>query len=137
MNNKGFTLIEMMIVTLMVGILSAIAVPSWLAFTTNQRLSTATDRVLLSVRAAQSEAKRTKKTQLPQPAEGIGPTVQVAYPIEPLRFNYQGLPQVTVPYRINISITGSTMQRCVVVRTILGATATGKNATECTTLATP
>lgn len=61
-DNKGFTLIEMLIVTLMIGILSAIAVPSWAAFVNRQRVNAANDAVLRALRQAQSEAKRTKQS---------------------------------------------------------------------------
>ena len=60
MRNKGFTLIELMIVTLMIGILSAIAVPSWAAFVNRQRVYSANDAILRALRRTQSEAKRTK-----------------------------------------------------------------------------
>lgn len=131
-SNAGFTFIEVIVVTLMLGILSAIAGPSWLAFVNNQRLSAANDRVLQSVRNAQSEAKRTKRSQSPQPIAQIHPSIQTTYPAQQLQFNHQGAVQsLDVPYRINVSITNSTSQRCVVVKTLLGATITGKSAAEC------
>ncbi len=45
----------------MLGILTAIAAPSWLAFINRQRVRTVNDRVFQSLRAAQSEAKRSKR----------------------------------------------------------------------------
>jgi prepilin-type N-terminal cleavage/methylation domain-containing protein len=54
----GFTLLEVLVIALIVGILSAIAAPSWLAFINRQRVRTVNDRVLQSLRRAQSEAKR-------------------------------------------------------------------------------
>ena len=59
--DKGFTIIELLIIVLMLGILSAIAAPSWQAFIARQRVRTVNDRVLQSLRLAQSEAKRTKR----------------------------------------------------------------------------
>ena len=56
----GFTLLEVLMTVLVLGILSSIAAPSWLAFINNQRVRTVNDRVLQSLRSAQSEAKRTK-----------------------------------------------------------------------------
>lgn len=44
----------------MIGILSAIAVPSWLAFTNRQQISKATDVVYAKLQEAQREAKRIK-----------------------------------------------------------------------------
>lgn len=57
----GFTLLELIVIVLMLGILSAIAAPSWQAFITRQRVRTVNDRVFQSLRLAQSEAKRTKR----------------------------------------------------------------------------
>jgi type II secretory pathway pseudopilin PulG len=57
----GFTIVELMIIVLVLGILSAIAAPSWLAFINRQRVRTVNDRVLQTLRSAQSEAKRSKR----------------------------------------------------------------------------
>ena len=59
-SNPGFTMIEIVIVVLIVGILSAIAAPGWLAFVNRQRLNKANDAVLGAIQQAQREAKRTK-----------------------------------------------------------------------------
>ncbi|MEG4058435.1 MULTISPECIES: GspH/FimT family pseudopilin [unclassified Microcoleus] len=57
----GFTLLEVLVIALIVGILSSIAAPGWLAFINRQRVRTVNDRVFQSLRLAQSEAKRTKR----------------------------------------------------------------------------
>jgi len=59
-NDAGFTMIELMIIVLIVGIFASIAAPSWLGFINRQRVRTVNDRVFQSLRLAQSEAKRTK-----------------------------------------------------------------------------
>ncbi|MEG4008045.1 GspH/FimT family pseudopilin [Microcoleus sp. Pol11C1] len=58
----GFTLLEVLAIALIIGILSSIAAPSWLAFINRQRVRTVNDRVFQSLRLAQSEAKRTKSS---------------------------------------------------------------------------
>jgi len=57
----GFTILEVLIIVLIVGIFASIAAPSWLAFINRQRVRTVNDRVFQSLRLAQSEAKRTKR----------------------------------------------------------------------------
>ncbi|MBD2358172.1 type II secretion system protein [Tolypothrix sp. FACHB-123] len=61
-SNSGFTVVELLAVILVVGILSAIAVPSWLSFVNTRRLNVAQDEVYRAMRQAQSEAKRQKLT---------------------------------------------------------------------------
>ncbi|MCY7272406.1 MAG: type II secretion system GspH family protein [Phormidesmis sp. CAN_BIN44] len=56
----GFTLIEVLVIIIMVGILFAIAAPSWVGFLNRQRITTARDQTFELLRSAQAEAKRTK-----------------------------------------------------------------------------
>ena len=51
---------ELLIVILMVGILSAIAAPSWLAFVNRQRVNKVNERVLSVIQEAQRQAKNKK-----------------------------------------------------------------------------
>ncbi len=59
-SNAGFTLIEMVVAFLIIGILSAIAAPSWLTFTNRQRINAANDAVLRVLQEAQRQAKSKK-----------------------------------------------------------------------------
>jgi prepilin-type N-terminal cleavage/methylation domain-containing protein len=57
-SSSGFTLLESIIVMLMMGVLMAIAAPSWNAFLNKQTLNTAQDQAFQLMRQAQAEAIR-------------------------------------------------------------------------------
>jgi prepilin-type N-terminal cleavage/methylation domain-containing protein len=59
-SSQGFTLIELLVVIILVSILSAIAVPGWLSFANNQRVSAVRSQVTGTLRKAQAQAKQTK-----------------------------------------------------------------------------
>ncbi|WP_424098555.1 pilus assembly FimT family protein [Moorena producens] len=59
-NDAGFTFLELLIVILMLGILSSIAAPSWLAFVNRQRVSKVNERVVSVIQEAQRQAKNKK-----------------------------------------------------------------------------
>ncbi|WP_392531759.1 Tfp pilus assembly protein FimT/FimU [Nostoc sp. C117] len=58
--NDGFTLIELSVVLLLVGILAAIAAPGWLAFLNRQQLNKANDAVIAALQDAQRQAREKK-----------------------------------------------------------------------------
>ncbi|MBW4455444.1 MAG: type II secretion system GspH family protein [Nostoc indistinguendum CM1-VF10] len=57
-SEAGFSLIELLVVILMIGVLSAIAIPGWLGFLNRQRVNTAQKTALTLLRDAQANAKR-------------------------------------------------------------------------------
>mgnify|MGYP006421806469 CR=1 FL=1 len=54
---RGFTIVEILIVTVIVGILAAVAIPSWMRFTAVSKLKTAQNRAYWVMRTAQAKAK--------------------------------------------------------------------------------
>ena len=60
---QGFTLIEVLVAIVIVGILSAIATPSWLGFIRQQRVSSINEDISLALREAQQKARATKIAQ--------------------------------------------------------------------------
>jgi prepilin-type N-terminal cleavage/methylation domain-containing protein len=57
-SNDGFTLIEMLVVVVIVGILGSIAAPGWLGFLNRQRVSSVRSDLLSALREAQDDAKQ-------------------------------------------------------------------------------
>ncbi|MDJ1184987.1 pilus assembly FimT family protein [Roseofilum casamattae] len=60
---EGFTLIEVLVAIVIVGILSAMATPTWLGFVRQQRVSAINEDISLALRNAQQKARSTKIAQ--------------------------------------------------------------------------
>ncbi|WP_375513042.1 Tfp pilus assembly protein FimT/FimU [uncultured Nostoc sp.] len=58
--DAGFSLLELIVVMVMIGILAAITVPSWFAFVNRQKVNKANDAVLAALQEAQRQAKNKK-----------------------------------------------------------------------------
>jgi len=60
-SQSGFSLIELTVITVIIGVLSAIAAAGWEGFTSRQQIRTVNDQVFQVLRSAQSDAKLKKK----------------------------------------------------------------------------
>ena len=58
--DTGFTMLEVLVVVVIIGILSAILAPSWLAFVNRQQVNKANDTILAALQDAQRQAKNKK-----------------------------------------------------------------------------
>ncbi|HBK98623.1 MAG TPA: transcriptional regulator [Microcoleaceae bacterium UBA10368] len=156
--DEGFSLLEMMMIVLIIGILTSIAVPGWLGFINNQRVRTVNDRVFQTLRSAQSEAKRNKRditvtfdTSVDPPTVTIDnitqqlnvggeikkdtitltvnkPTASTT-PANSITFDYQGnLPTDTTPFYVTVVPASGGAKKCVIVETILGGMRTDEGA---------
>lgn len=59
-NDQGFTLLELLIVVIIVSILAAIGIPSWLSLVNRTKINNARSEVFQTIREAQSKAKQKK-----------------------------------------------------------------------------
>lgn len=81
----GFTLIELIVVMVMVGVLFSIAAPGWLAFANRQRVNRVRDELLQELRRAQAVAAQTRRDQVFRINTAIDPPrVEVAAPDAPV-----------------------------------------------------
>lgn len=159
-STSGMTILEAIVVVAILGILSAIAAPSWVAFANRQRANRATDQVLQAIRTTQSDAKRTRRTRtvefnpnadVPEiSASGVTSALgegdlkpgTVALLVKDggdndlteMSFESSGgLGAVNLPVTITVAVPANVdnpAKRCVIVRSLLGATQKGTGA-EC------
>ncbi|MEH2382296.1 MAG: GspH/FimT family protein [Nostoc sp.] len=158
-SNSGFTLPEMLVVVVLIGILATLGIPNWLAFVNTQRLNTAGSEVHLAMRQAKSQATKEKLTWQASFREQNGIVQWAVHPatVNPSAANWNNLhsnvrfdsetnfqpslstvQEVRFDYRGNAkdlgritlsSKSGGKAKRCVIVSTILGEMRTAKEHT--------
>ncbi|MEM9121154.1 MAG: prepilin-type N-terminal cleavage/methylation domain-containing protein [Cyanobacteria bacterium P01_F01_bin.56] len=159
-STAGYTLVEILIVVIIVGILAAIAAPSWLAYATRQRVKAVESDLVEVLKQAQQRAisqRRDITVTIDETAavptivvdgfsEELGPndlqpgTIALDAPDAPnnvITFDYQGTlrgQEANLPFVVNIvPSTGTAQQQCAIVATILGNVATSSDVALCTT----
>lgn len=157
-SSSGFSLPEMLIVILLIGILATLGIPNWLAFVETQRLKTAQNEIHLAMHQARSQASKEKLTWQASFREQNGiiqwavhpstvnpsaanwnnldanvrldseTTLQLSNGIRKVQFDYRGNSQNLG--RITLSSrSGGKVKRCVFISTILGTMRTAKEHT--------
>lgn len=147
-NSDGFSLLEMIVIVIIVGLLGAIAAPSWLTLANRQRASTARDEVLQAIRTTQTSAKQKRRPQVLEfVADGTGdlPTIRVSgvetelgsgnlkadmvnmtvtdgsdAAVTTLEFLQDGTVSTSAELPVKILMTASGTKRCLFVETLLG-----------------
>lgn len=143
----GFTLIELLVAIVIIGIMMAIAAPTWNTFLANRNLTSAQDQLLQTIRQAQVQAMYNHQTWQASFQESNGiiqfavhdlddtPTWQNSLPRIHIDTGETTLPTTTSGYRVQFNRTGQVngqlgrltlvtnntqSKRCVIVSTLLG-----------------
>ena len=142
-NTDGFTLIEVLIVVIVMGVLASIAAPGWLSYLQRQRMNTVRGDLIGALRTAQSEAITRQESRriifsssdlsimvqpksastggviTPLGSGSVGSKIHLVAST-PIVFDHDGRVDVDTPFVITVTHDDSSQKRCVIVTTILG-----------------
>jgi prepilin-type N-terminal cleavage/methylation domain-containing protein len=156
-STAGYTLVEMIVVLVIIGILAAIAAPGWLAFANSRRANAARDQVVQVLRQTQAQARTSKSVQSvtfdttadPPTITALGVTQPIgqgqldqgvvklqakngATTISKIEFDANGnikTPSIDEQQGLKMTVVvNTTAKRCVFIQTLLGATRTASDA---------
>ncbi|MBH8563851.1 prepilin-type N-terminal cleavage/methylation domain-containing protein [Nostoc sp. CENA67] len=154
-SNSGFTLVEILVVIMAIGVLAGLALPNWLAFVDTHRLTNAQEELHKAIRQTRSQSTKEKVTWqfslreqngilqwVVHPAS-VNPsslnwnnldshvlidsetTLQLSNGIRKIKFDYMGNPNVIRRMTLS-SKYGGKAKRCIYVSTLIGAMRTAK-----------
>jgi type IV fimbrial biogenesis protein FimT len=119
LRQRGFTIIEILLVIVIIGVLLSIAAPSFVTFTSSQKVKTASFDLYAAMMFARSEAIKRKVNVTVKPIDDVdwknGWTIDAAGAATPLR-RQDPLSGVTfsgatsVVYRLDGRLTGATVK---------------------------
>lgn len=111
-DTEGFTLLEVLVVVVIVGFISAISAPGWSAFMNGQRAKDANERSFAAIRSAQSQAIQTRRSYRASfQRRTIAGEDQVRYSIHPTTLTYgtTGLVWENLPSLSLLDTTSTTL----------------------------